>query len=62
MVWRSKVVRHTKTGKKYIVLRENVIECTNGREELRYVIYKRFGMIFCREQKEFWAKFEEVKR
>lgn len=56
----KKIVRHVKTGKLYRVIMENVIECTNGREEKRYVVYRRFGKMFCREQQEFWMKFEEV--
>ena len=54
-------VIHKKTGNKYFVLHDNVIECTNGREELKYVIYENaHGMKFCREQNEFNEKFENV--
>lgn len=61
MWWGKKTVRHIKTNNLYTVLREDVIECTNGREEKRYVLYTRNGKVFCREQQEFWRKFEEVK-
>ena len=53
-------VRHIKTGKIYNVLYTSVIECTNGSEEKRYVVYGRKGMVFCREENEFWCKFEEA--
>ena len=53
-------VRHNKTGEIYTVLYTDVIECTNGREELRYVIYAKADKLFCREQKEFWEKFTEI--
>lgn len=62
MWWSKKIVRHIKTGHFYRVLREDVIECTNGREEKYYVLYTRHKRLFCREQEEFWMKFEEVKR
>ena len=52
-------VIHKKTGKEYIVLHGEVTECTNGREELKYVVYvNTYGQIFCREKEEFWRKFE----
>jgi hypothetical protein len=52
--------KHKKTGNLYYVLMENVIECTNGREEIKYVVYMsaHTGMKFCREAKEFYQKFE----
>lgn len=49
---------HVKTGKLYTILNSDVIECTNGREELRYVVYTDGSMVFCRERKEFWRKFK----
>ena len=54
-------VKHKKTGNFYWIIAEDVIECTNGREELLYVVYENFdGKLFCREKKEFWEKFELV--
>lgn len=54
-------VKHNKTGNIYFVLQENVIECTNGREDKKYVVYKNgSGMIFCREQEEFYQKFTKL--
>ena len=39
----------------------NVIECTNGREDKKYVVYMsaHTGMKFCREADEFYQKFEK---
>ena len=34
-----KKVTHIKTGKTYFVIKRDVIECTNGREDKKYVIY-----------------------
>lgn len=48
---------HNKTGNKYHVLIEDAIECTNGREDKRYVVYYRDGLFFVREADEFAAKF-----
>lgn len=31
--------KHNKTGNKYQVLYAQVIECTNGREDIDYVVY-----------------------
>lgn len=53
-------VVHVKTGNYYFVIRRDVIECTNGREEKKYVLYYRNGMFFCREQGEFDQKFKVV--
>lgn len=48
---------HKKTGNIYLKL-DTVIECTNGREELTYIIYQnQDGMKFCREATEFNNKF-----
>ena len=60
MLFSKEKVRHIKTDKIYNVLYTSVIECTNGSEEKRYVVYGRKGMVFCREENEFWCKFEEA--
>lgn len=52
--------KHIKTGNVYYVLQEDIIECTNGREEKKYVLYYKDGKFFCRESKEFHQKFEKV--
>lgn len=50
---------HNKTGNTYYLIMDNVIECTNGREEKKYVVYMSAstGMKFCREAEEFYQKF-----
>ena len=53
---------HNKTGNLYAVLETDIIECTNGREEKKYVVYCSATnvvrpKIFCREQEEFYQKF-----
>lgn len=55
----TKVV-HLKTGNEYFVVQRDIIECTNGREEKKYVLYYRDGKFFCREQEEFDQKFKEL--
>lgn len=55
----AKVV-HLKTGNEYYIIKRDIIECTNGREEKKYVLYYRDGKFFCREQKEFDQKFKEL--
>ena len=51
-------VVHNKTGKHYHVLYDNIIECTNGREDLTYVLYANDEhRYFTRERDEFWQKF-----
>lgn len=50
--------KHNKTGNTYILLNDNLIECTNGREEKKYCLYaNQEGMVFCRERDEFYQKF-----
>ena len=53
-------VKHLKTGNIYTVLLDNVTECTNGREDIKYVVYTNGSMIFCREINEFKAKFTKL--
>lgn len=52
-------VKHLKTGNIYTVLAE-AVECTNGREDLHYIIYTNGDMLFCREKKEFSVKFQKI--
>lgn len=53
-------VVHLKTGNYYFVLQRDIIECTNGREEKKYVLYYKNGKFFCREQVEFDQKFKTL--
>lgn len=55
--------KHKKTGHIYYVILDDVIECTNGREELHYTVYMSAVTTqkFCRERNEFLEKFEAVK-
>ena len=48
---------HNKTGNIYYIITDNAIECTNGREDIRMVVYTRDGLIFTREYNEFIKKF-----
>lgn len=51
---------HKKTGNMYILLNDDLIECTNGREEKVYCLYVNLeGMAFVRERDEFYQKFEK---
>ena len=51
---------HKKTGNMYFLLNDDLIECTNGREEKKYCLYaNKKGMIFVRERDEFYQKFEK---
>lgn len=51
---------HKKTGNTYFLLNDNLIECTNGREEKKYCLYANLeGMVFVREHDEFYQKFEK---
>lgn len=54
--------KHKKTGKIYYVILQDVIECTNGREDIKYVVYMSAhnGMKFCRKAEEFYQKFEKM--
>lgn len=51
---------HKKTGNMYFLLNDDLIECTNGREEKKYCLYaNKKGMVFVRERDEFYQKFEK---
>lgn len=44
----------------YILLNDDLIECTNGREDKKYCLYVNLeGMVFVREHNEFYQKFEK---
>ena len=49
--------KHNKTGNIYVAISGQVIECTNGREDINYVVYTNGDKIFCREAAEFYQKF-----
>lgn len=52
-------VLHKKTGNIYYVLKDNVINCTNKASDCLMVLYMNTdGKLFCREEAEFWEKFE----
>lgn len=52
--------KHKKTGNIYYLIKADVIECTNGREDKKYAVYMSAhnGLVFCREADEFYQKFE----
>lgn len=52
--------KHKKTGNIYKVIHAQVIECTNGREDIEYVVYTNGDKIFCREAREFYNKFTKL--
>lgn len=56
------VCKHLKTGKYYfkIDFRKSIIECTNGREDKKYVLYSDGIRLYCREEEEFNQKLELV--
>lgn len=55
------IYTHNKSGKHYILLNNNIIECTNGREEKKYALYANLeGQIFCRKFAEFIKKFTRM--
>lgn len=57
MAQRIYKVTHIKTGNDYTVLCDDIIECTNGREDKHYVLYTNGNLLFCREKNEFEQKF-----
>jgi len=61
------VWKHKKTGNLYVVIYDEAIECTNGREDIDYTVYTKLddvkdmnGKIFVRQTNEFYKKFERV--
>jgi len=59
--------KHKKTGNIYVVLYDEAIECTNGREDIGYTVYTSIndvkdmnGKIFVRQTNEFYQKFERI--
>lgn len=52
--------KHNKTGNIYVAVSSQVIECTNGREDINYVVYTNGDKIFCREAAEFYQKFTRL--
>ena len=57
---------HHKSGKLYWVDKTDAVECTNGREDKVYVVYRRYpkgklceDKVFVREKEEFLQKFSK---
>ena len=64
---RLSIWRHKKTGNIYVVIYDEAIECTNGRENIDYTVYTSIndvkdmsGKIFVRQTNEFYQKFEKI--
>ena len=55
--WKNK-----KTNKIYKIIFDYAIECTNGREDIIYIVYYREGLIFVREYEEFFKKFTQIEK
>ena len=51
------IYRHLKTGKHYYVIRDDLIQCTNGCEGEKYVMYSDGIRMYVREFEEFHQKF-----
>jgi hypothetical protein len=48
-----------KNNKVYFVLFEDVLEATNGQEDIKKIVYvSTSGQLFCREKNEFMEKFQ----
>ena len=56
----DRIYRHKKTGKLYVVLNMEVINCTNANDDQIMVAYKNkeFKDLFVREKNEFLERFE----
>ena len=53
-------VIHKKTGNIYFVI-SKIINCTNKANDCIMILYANTeGTLFCREEPEFWEKFEAV--
>lgn len=53
-------VIHKKTGNIYFVV-SKIINCTNSANDCIMILYVNpEGKMFCREEPEFWEKFEAV--
>jgi hypothetical protein len=52
--------KHLKSGNIYDILATDCIDCTNGQENKEMVIYSREDILFVREKKEFFEKFEVI--
>ena len=53
------VYRNKKKGNDYIYLGE-CLNCTNAQDGQDMIVYARDGLLFVREKKEFFEKFEKV--
>lgn len=60
-IQQATLYKHNKTGNLYILLNDQLTECTNGREEKKYCLYaNQDGMLFVREHDEFNQKFTKL--
>ena len=59
----SKRYKNKKKGTFYVLINDNVINCTNANDGQIMVMYKSEDnpdLVFVREKEEFFIKFEEV--
>ena len=52
--------RNLKKDTVYEVLQTDVINCTNAQDGQRMVLYTNGELTFCREENEFYQKFEKI--
>jgi len=52
--------KNLKKGTVYEVLRTGVINCTNAQDGQKMVLYSNGELVFCREENEFYQKFEKI--
>ncbi len=52
--------RNIKKGTVYEVIQTGIINCTNAQDGEKMVLYSNGELTFCREENEFYKKFEKV--
>lgn len=52
--------KNLKKGTVYEVLKTGVINCTNAQDGQKMVLYSNGELVFCREENEFYQKFEKI--
>ncbi len=52
--------KNLKKSTVYKVLQTGVINCTNAQDGQKMVLYTNGELTFCREENEFYTKFEKI--
>jgi hypothetical protein len=52
--------KNIKNGTIYEIVQTEIINCTNAQDGQKMILYTNGELTFCREEQEFYKKFEKI--